>query len=640
MSSKPSLLLAAMVAALGLIGCNAKAQPTQDAQAVIAPLPHVHLTTPWTDEALKAPVPLPEYPRPQLVRADWLNLNGQWDYWGGKTAPDARLAPATAPRFPSSTERVRVPYPVESALSGIERLGELNLWYRRSFEVPAAWAGRRVRLNFGAVDRFATVYVNGRRVGQHDGGYTAFGFDITPLLKPGSNELVVAAFDPSTNDGTLGKQSLKPGGIFYTPSSGIWQTVWLEPVGPAHVAKIDMTPVVGEQRLTLTVHADAADASSATGASGKSAKGLQVEAVALKDGKEIARVRGAADRELSLPVAHPRLWSPDDPFLYDLKVTLRRDGKVVDQVDSYFGMRSIEVGMVDGVPRPLLNGKFVFQFGPLDQGFWPDGLYTAPTDAALRSDLEATKELGFNMVRKHIKVEPARWFYYADKLGLLVWQDMPQAWDAETDLTVRAKTEVEWRQIVDQLRSTTSIVTWVIFNESWGDFEHRRMSAQFRALDPTRLINAHSGINFEPHDEGGGDLIDLHDYPGPAVPKYQPWRIAVLGEYGGNSLKVEGHMYRPESKCCYHLFETPQAINDAYVAQVDKLRGFRIDQGLSAAIYTETTDVEEELNGFFTYDRRVRKLDFARVAKANKALIDGLAPETPAAAPQASTSAR
>ncbi len=610
MSSKHSFLIAASFAVLASLNGTALAQPAQDAQAVVAPAPHVRLTTPWTEEAMKAPVPLPEYPRPQLVRAEWLNLNGPWDYWGGQGAPDARVPPTAAPRFPEKPERVRVPYPVESMLSGIERLGEVNLWYRRAFEVPAAWKGRRVRVNFGAVDRLATVYVNGTRVGQHEGGYTAFSFDITPMLQAGRNELVVAAFDPSTNDGTLGKQSLKPGGIFYTPSSGIWQTVWLEPVGPAHIARLDMTPVIDEQRLALTVRAG-------------EAKGLQVEAVAMKEGQVVGRVRGAADKALSLPVPKPRLWSPDDPFLYDLKVTLRRDGRVVDQVDSYFGMRSIEVGMVDGVPRPMLNGQFVFQFGPLDQGFWPDGLYTAPTDAALRFDLEETKKLGFNMVRKHIKVEPARWFHHADQLGLLVWQDMPQAWDAETDLAVRAKTEVEWREIVDQLRSETSIVTWVIFNESWGDFEHRRMAAQFRALDPTRLINAHSGINFAPHDEGGGDLIDLHDYPGPAAPNHQPWRIAVLGEYGGNSLKVPGHMYRPESKCCYHLFDSAEAINDAYVKQVDTLRGFRADRGLGAAIYTETTDVEEELNGFFTYDRRVKKLDFERVAKANKALIDG-----------------
>jgi len=335
----------------------------------------------------------------------------------------------------------------------------------------------------------------------------------------------------------------------------------------------------------------------------------------------VGRVTGRPGTELFIPVPKPRLWSPDDPFLYDLKVTLRRNDKVVDQVDSYFGMRSIAIGNVAGVPRPLLNGKFVFQFGPLDQGFWPDGLYTAPTDAALKFDLQATKDLGFNMVRKHIKVEPARWFYWADKLGLLVWQDMPQAWDAEKDLTVRTRTEGQMREIVDQLRSVPSIVTWVIFNESWGDFDHRRMADAFKALDPSRLVNTHSGINFEPADEGKGDLIDLHDYPGPAWVNWHPGRIAVLGEYGGNSLRTPGHMYRPDSKCCYLLYESKEAVTKVYVEQAARLREYAATQGLSAAVYTETTDVEEELNGFFTYDRQVQKLDFEQVKKANQALI-------------------
>ncbi|MFG6459958.1 sugar-binding domain-containing protein [Roseateles sp. DXS20W] len=593
------LLISSLVLALAGLAAHAQ-EPDKPF------VPGARLTTPWTDAAEKAAQPLPEYPRPQLVRKDWLNLNGTWDYWGGKGAPDARHVPSTAPVFPAKLEQVRVPYPVESRLSGIERLGEVNLWYRRSFEVPAGWAGQRVRINFGAVDRVANVYVNGTRVGFHDGGYTSFSFDITDHLKPGRNELVVSAFDPSTGDGMVGKQSLKPGGIFYTPSSGIWQTVWLEPVGAAHVARLDMTPDVAKQRLQLIVRADA-DA--------------EIEAVALRDGKPVGRVTGHPGTELHLNVPKPRLWSPDDPFLYDLQVTLRRNGQVVDQVDSYFGMRSIAIGNVAGVPRPLLNGRFVFQFGPLDQGFWPDGLYTAPTDEALKFDLQATKDLGFNMVRKHIKVEPARWFYWADKLGLLVWQDMPQAWDAEKDLSVRARTEGQMREIVDQLRSVPSIVSWVVFNESWGDFDHRRMSDAFKALDPTRLINTHSGINFEPHDMGGGDVIDLHDYPGPAWVNWQPGRIAVLGEYGGNSLRTPGHMYRPDSKCCYLLYESREAVTKVYVEQAARLREYAATQGLSAAVYTETTDVEEELNGFFTYDRQVKKLDFDRVKKANRELI-------------------
>lgn len=588
-------------ALLALVFAGAQAQAPEKPW-----VPGVRLTTPWTLDAEQAPVPLPEYPRPQLVRKDWINLNGMWDYWGGKGAPDARHVPSTAPAFPAKPEQVRVPYPVESRLSGIERLGEVNLWYRRSIEIPASWAGQRVRINFGAVDRVANVYVNGTRVGFHDGGYASFSFDITDHLKPGRNELVVSAFDPSTGDGMLGKQSLKPGGIFYTPSSGIWQTVWLEPVGAAHVARLDLTPDVAKQRLQLIVRADA-DA--------------EVEAVAYREGRQVGRVTGKPGTELHIPVPKPRLWSPDDPFLYDLKVTLRRNDKVVDRVDSYFGMRSMALGNVAGIPRPLLNGKFVFQFGPLDQGFWPDGLHTAPTDAALKFDLQATKDLGFNMVRKHIKVEPARWFYWADKLGLLVWQDMPQAWDAEKDLAIRTRTEGQMREIVDQLRSVPSIVSWVIFNESWGDFDHRRMSDVFKALDPTRLINTHSGINFEPHDQGGGDVIDLHDYPGPQPVNWQPGRIAVLGEYGGNSLRTPGHMYRPDSKCCYLLYETKEAVTQVYVEQAAKLREYAATQGLSAAVYTETTDVEEELNGFFTYDRRVQKLDFERVKKANRDLI-------------------
>ncbi|HSI48511.1 MAG TPA: AbfB domain-containing protein [Ideonella sp.] len=584
------------------------------AKTTAAPLaPSARLTTPWTDAALQAEVPLPEYPRPQVARTDWLNLNGTWRYTGGAAAPDAENPPATAPAFPAQPEQIRVPYPVESYLSGIQRMNERNLWYRRTFTVPPGWSGKHVKLNFGAVDRKATVYVNGQQVGQHSGGYDAFSFDITPYLKSGDNELVVGAFDPTTGDDMLGKQTLNPGGIFYTPTSGIWQTVWLEPVTKAHITRLDMTPDLPNKQLRITVRGD-------------NLAGLVVDAVASAGGKKVGTGSGVADVEFTVPVPNAHLWSPNDPFLYDLKVRLRKKpgAKVHDEVSSYFGMRSISIGTVDGVPRPLLNGQYVFQYGPLDQGFWPDGLYTAPTDDALKSDLQAIKDLGMNMVRKHIKVEPQRWFYWADKLGLMVWQDMPHAWDAESNAEVQARVKAEDKEIVDEHRSSPAVVTWVIFNESWGDFDMVGMANQFKAWDASRLINTHSGINFAPGDSGAGDLIDLHDYPGPSAPAWQPNRISVLGEFGGNGLRVDGHMWNPDSTCCYNLYPDSATLTNVYTAQVDSLRELSASKGLSAAVYTEISDVEDELNGFLTYDRQVQKMDFARVKAAHQALIDGV----------------
>jgi len=590
-------------------GDRVTALAATDARPAAAITPR--MTTPWTAAALQAAVPLPEYPRPQMTRPDWLNLNGTWQYVGGASAPDADNAPATAPRFPAATEQIRVPFPPESYLSGIQRSNDRNLWYRRTFTVPGNWNGRRVQLHFGAVDRKATVYVNGQRVGQHVGGYDAFEFDITPHLRRGANELVVGAFDPTDGRDLIGKQTQQPGGIFYTPTSGIWQTVWLEATPAARITRLDMTPDVAGGRLRIAART-------------AGTQGHTVEVTAFAGGRRVASATGPADAEFSLPVPNARLWSPDDPFLYDLQVRLRRGPQVIDQVGSYFGMRSISVGTVDGVPRPLLNGKYVFQFGPLDQGFWPDGLYTAPTDAALRSDLQAAKDLGFNMVRKHIKVEPQRWFYWADKMGLLVWQDIPHAWDAETDVAVRARFEASAKEIIDEHRSSPSVVTWVIFNESWGDYEMPRMANLFRSWDSTRLINTHSGINFAPGYQGVGDLIDIHDYPGPVAPAFQPNRPAVLGEYGGNGLRVDGHMWNPASTCCYLLYPDQASLFNAYAGQVESLRDLALSQGLSAAVYTETTDVEDELNGFLTYDRQVRKMDFAAVKAVNRALVEGV----------------
>ncbi len=588
------------------------ARATAQATAVL-PLAVARLTTPWTDQALSASVPLPEYPRPQMTRGEWVNLNGLWSYNGGAAAPNAQNPPASAPPFPANAERIRVPFPVESFLSGIQRGNDRNLWYRRDFTVPAGWNGRRVLLHFGAVDRLATVYVNGRRVGQHSGGYDAFSFDITPFLAAGNNQLVVGVFDSNDRSDMTGKQSLTPGGIFYTASSGIWQTVWMEPVAASHVSRLDLTPNVGNQSLSVVPN-------------GQNLQGLTVEAIVSSGGSEVSRASGSATQALNVRVPNPRLWSPSDPFLYDLRVLVKDSGgRTVDEVGSYFGMRSIGIATVGGVPRPVLNGKFVFQHGPLDQGFWPDGLYTAPTDEALRSDLSAAKELGFNMVRKHIKVEPQRWFYWADRLGLLVWQDMPQTWDAESDPALRDRTRAQWREIVDEHRSSPAVVTWVIFNESWGDWDHPAAAALFRQWDSTRLINTHSGINFAPGDVGAGDLIDVHDYNAtPSGPGFQNNRPAVIGEYGGSGLRSPGHMWNPGSTCCYALFPDSASLQAQIIGQIENLRDVVNSQGVSAAVYTEITDVEDELNGFLTYDRRVRKLDFAAVRAANEALRNGV----------------
>lgn len=568
------------------------------------------MTTPWTNQ-VPVDKPLPEYPRPQLTRSDWANLNGIWDF--AVTGRDAGQ-PSSWP------DQIRVPFVAESALSGIQRRITENdkLWYKRTFTVPSNWNGRRTVLNFGASDWQTTVWVNGTQVGAHKGGYDSFSYDITPQLNGGTNTIVVSVYDPTQTGGqAVGKQRINDvqphngGGIFYTAASGIWQTVWLEPVAAAHITRLDMTPNLGDSTLRVKVQA-------------ASASGRTARVTVSSGGTVVGSATGAVGSTVSVPVPNTHLWTPDDPFLYDVKAELLDGSAVTDSVGSYTGMRSIAIAKVDNVLRPVLNGKFVFQTGTLDQGYWPDGIYTAPTDSALKSDLQAHKDLGFNMVRKHIKVEPQRWFYWADKLGLLVWQDMPAMDTGKSpDSAARTQWEAEFHAIIDQHRSSPSLVMWVDQNEGWGQYDQARIANEVKAYDPTRLVDNMSGVNCCGSVDGGnGDVVDNHIYVGPGNTAPTATRAAVLGEFGGLGYKVPGHEWFPGGGFSYEDQPSIAALNDRFVGLIDGIRIGQLPAGLSASVYTEITDVENEANGLLTYDRQVVKVDTARVRAANQALIN------------------
>ncbi len=605
-------VLGRLVAVAGTLVCMQMVHG-QDWQLADTPL-----KTPWTDQVTPERVHA-EYPRPQFVRDQWQNLNGLWQY---------AVTDKGAARPSFGQDQILVPFPIESALSGVkEKVGpEKELWYRRTFslaEIADASIGSRLRLHFGAVDWRAEVYVNGQQVGTHLGGYDPFWFDVTDALRPnGSQELVVRVWDP-TDKGVQprGKQVIDPRGIWYTSVTGIWQTVWLEPVPETRIESLQITPDVDRSQVDLQVGL-------------QMRSGRQRLAVRLLDGDRVVQASsltvdagagGPGSVTLVLPVPKPRLWSPGDPHLYDLQLELTA-GAVRDQVRSYFGMRKIELGKdAAGYNRLMLNGEPVFSFGLLDQGWWPDGLYTAPTDEALRYDIEMTRKMGFNTARKHVKVEPARWYYWCDKLGLMVWQDMPNGdkhiGPDDPDLERTPQSEATYRREYEALIRShynhPSIIAWVPFNEGWGQFKTNEILRWAKELDPTRLIDGPSGWA----DRGAGDMHDAHRYPGPSMPDPESDRAAVLGEFGGLGLPLPGHLWWNKRNWGYRTYTTRAELLQHYTELIEKLLPL-IPRGLAAAVYTQTTDVEGEVNGLMTYDRRVVKLDPEQLTKLHRPLFE------------------
>ncbi len=558
-----------------------------------------------------------EYPRPIMERPDWQPLNGLWDY---AIKPKGQIEPA------AFDGKILVPYAIESSLSGVQKeVGEKNeLWYKREFTVPSNWKNKDVVINFGAVDWKADVYINDILIGSHQGGFTPFSFNITPYLAGKSkHKLVVRVWDP-TDQGyqPRGKQVTRPNSIWYTPVTGIWQTVWLEPVAAEHITAVKAVSDIDNGALSVTVGATCA------------CPATIIEVKLMDKGRVVATGKGLVGKEIRLGVQNPTLWDVANPYLYDMAVSLTKSGKVLDEVKSYTAFRKISIKKDEnGIWRMQLNNKNLFHYGPLDQGWWPDGLYTAPTDEALLYDIVKTKEWGYNMIRKHVKVEPARWYYHCDREGILVWQDMPSGdmgnqWQAHvynggtdkkrTPASI-ANYNQEWKEIMDLCISNPSVVVWVPFNEAWGQFDTERVSDWTKEYDPSRLVNPASGGNHR----ATGDILDLHNYPGPSMFMHDAARVNVLGEYGGIGLPLQDHLWQPDRNWGYIQFKNADEVTAEYVKYAKELQGM-VARGFSAAVYTQTTDVEGEVNGLMTYDRKEIKINEAAVRKANQDVINAL----------------
>ena len=578
-----------------------------------------------------------EYPRPQMVRGQWKNLNGLWDY---------AVADASIQAMPQAEGQILVPFCIESSLSGVGKRVEAgnSLWYSTPIEAPASWNGQKVLLHFDAVDWAAEVFINGEPVGSHMGGYTAFCFDVTEQLAAGPATLTVKVTDPTDDPAASiprGKQLSNPHGIWYTPVTGIWQTVWLEAVPQTgYIADYNVATDIATGEISVTAECVGAE------------EGDQVRVDVLRPrigydpehpGWAIfrkGRATAAVGESAVVKLRRPKLWSPDSPYLYGLRICLMRDGKVIDKVQGYTALRKISAKEdAAGTKRLALNDEILFQFGPLDQGWWPDGLYTAPTAEAMDFDVVKTKELGFNMIRKHIKIEPSRWYYDCDRAGMMVWQDMPcighynerSQWAQGADVygagsdywnicdAFKANYYKEWSEIISQLRKFQSIVVWVPFNEAWGQFDTKAVAEFTKAQDPTRLVNAASGGNWI---EGAGDILDTHTYPFPRMRILDDNMVNVLGEYGGIGYPVEGHVWEIDRKWGYVKYDSSEKVTDTYVTYTEDLINIKQLDKCAAGVYTQTTDVEGEVNGFYTYDREILKVDLQRVREANRKVIN------------------
>lgn len=593
------------------------------------------IKTKWAEEVSPTNAH-PEYPRPQMLRPEWKSLNGLWDY---------AVTPKSEARPKTFDGKILVPFAIESSLSGVGKAltPDDALWYSTSFSVPSNWKGKRLILNFDAVDWKAEVFVNDIKVGSHTGGYTRFSLDVTPYVKNGSNSLVVRVEDASDNDfQPRGKQVKDPRGIWYTSVSGIWQSVWIEPVAPAHITDYNVVSSVADKAINVTVDAagvqegDVVKVFLLDGGIGYSTETANAAKPAA-DGMYSVLTSGMAvpGGTVTLNVRNPKLWSPESPYIYGLDIQILRAGKVIDRVAAYAPMREVPAYRKNGNTLLMgLNGEGLFQLGPLDQGWWPDGLYTAPTDEALKFDIQKTKDFGFNMIRKHVKVEPDRWYYYCDQLGMIVWQDMPsfavskkwgmyyygegEDWPASPE--AKANYYKEWGEILNQFKKFQCIAVWVPFNEAWSQFDTKDVVAFTKRTDPTRLVNQSSGGSWE---EGVGDILDNHHYPYPAFRMWDKNMINVLGEYGGIGFPVQGHLWQADKNWGYVQYKSGDEVLAEYADFAEQLKQL-IKQGCSAAVYTQTTDVEIEVNGLMTYDRKVIKMDENKLRAVNEGIIKSM----------------